>query len=131
MAETAEKIMGHLFDVKLSHQKESKRKREMERANDILYKIHKTSYYFTVGAFTSYGAAALLYGICICLVFVTGAYVESPMLMITGLSGPFFEAKAIVEVYEEGRKLVRKRKKIEKKSVYRRKGIYTQESYAA
>ena len=41
------------------------------------------------------------------------------------------EAKAIVEVYEEGRKLVRKRKKIEKKIVYRRKGMYTQESYAA
>lgn len=82
----------------------------MERIEDILYKIHKTSYYFTVGAFTSYGSSALLFGICICLVFVTGAYVESPMLMIMGLFGPFIEAKAIVAVYEEGRRLAKQRK---------------------
>lgn len=83
---------------------------KMERLNDIIYKIHRTSYYFMVGAFTSYGASALAFGICICLVFVTGAYTESLMLMIMGLFGPFLEARAIVEVYKEGKKLVRKRR---------------------
>lgn len=97
----------------------------MERVNEILYKIHKTNYFFTVGAFTSYGAAALLYGICLCIIFVTGAYIESPMLMVIGFFGPFFEARAIVEVYKEGKRLVRKRKKMEKKSMYRRSGVYT------
>lgn len=82
----------------------------MERLNDIIYKIHRTSYYFMVGAFTSYGASALAFGICICLVFVTGAYTESLMLMIMGLFGPFLEARAIVEVYKEGKKLVRNRR---------------------
>ncbi len=117
--------------IGLNHKKERKGERKMERVNNMLYKIHKTSYLFTVGAFTSYGAAALLYGICICIVFVTGAYIESPMLMIIGLSGPFFEAKAIVEVYEEGKKIVRRRRKPEKKNVYRRGDVYTYESYAA
>ena len=93
----------------------------MERIEDILYKIHKTSYYFTVGAFTSYGSSALLFGICICLVFVTGAYVESPMLMIMGLFGPFIEAKAIVAVYEEGRRLAKQHRRRERQQIYFRK----------
>ena len=103
----------------------------MERVDNILYKIHKTSYFFTVGAFTSYGAAALLYGIIVCTVFVIGAYAESPMLMIIGLSGPFFEAKAIVEVYKEGKRLVRKHKSMEQMSIYERNDVYTYERYAA
>ena len=85
--------------------------RKMEKVDSILYRFHKKSYYFTVGAFTSYGATALLFGISICLIFVTGAYVESPMLMIMGLMGPFIEAKAIVAVYEEGRKIVKYRRR--------------------
>ena len=87
----------------------------MERTNDILYKIHRTSYYFTVGAFTSYGSAALAFGICMCLIFVTGAYTESLMLMVMGIFGPFIEARAIVEVYEEGRRLVRMRRERERR----------------
>ena len=76
----------------------------MERINDILYRMHKTSYYFMMGAFTSYGASDLALGICLCIIFVTGAYTESLLLVIMGIFGPFVEARAIVEVYDEGRK---------------------------
>jgi hypothetical protein len=86
----------------------------MSKINEFLYKIHRTSYYFTVGAFTSYGASALMFGICICLIFVTGAYTESLMMLFMGFFGPFVEAKAIVEVYKEGRRIVRKRRMMRK-----------------
>lgn len=96
----------------------------MNKINEILYKIHRTSYYFSVGAFTSYGFSALLFGICICLVFVTGAYTESIMLLFMGFFGPFVEAKAIVEVYKEGKRLVRKQKKERKRERYMDKRTY-------
>ena len=96
----------------------------MNKINEILYKIHRTSYYFSVGAFTSYGFSVLLFGICICLVFVTGAYTESIMLLFMGFFGPFVEAKAIVEVYKEGKRLVRKQKKERKRERYMDKRTY-------
>ena len=93
---------------------------EMERINDILYRMHKTSYYFMMGAFTSYGATALALGICLCVIFVTGAYTESLLLVIMGIFGPFVEARAIVEVYDEGRKLARRRRIRERRDSFRR-----------
>lgn len=96
----------------------------MNKINDILYKIHKTSYYFSVGAFTSYGFSALTFGICICLVFVTGAYTESIMLLFMGFFGPFVEAKAIVEVYKEGKRIVKKRRRKNERMKYAKHGKY-------
>ena len=95
----------------------------MERINDILYRMHKTSYYFMMGAFTSYGASALALGICLCIIFVTGAYTESLLLVIMGIFGPFVEARAIVEVYDEGRKLARRRRIRERRDSFRRSGF--------
>lgn len=93
----------------------------MERVEDILYKIHKANYYFSVGAFTTYGSSALLFGICLCLIFVTGAYIESPLLLFMGFFGPFAEAKAIVAVHDEGRRLVKQRRFRERHQIYFRK----------
>ncbi len=60
------------------------------------------------------------------------------MLMIMGLFGPFIEAKAIVAVYEEGRRLAKQRKyrenirrEIRQRESHRESQIWFGERYMA